>query len=420
MRESLNARRCAICVSAGLALLAATALGETDAPGWIWQSQTTVGLRWFPNESADPRQDQADLTLSGQLEGFRDFGKHRFAMSARGRVDDRDSSRNLLDVTELYWRRRFSGGEILVGLNQEFWGTTEALHLVDILNQTDLAAGPDGEQKLGQPMIRLSVEPDWGRWDFYVLPLFRERTFPGRRGRLRGPVPIDADNARFESSRKEQHVDFALRYSHYVGPLEFALSHFSGTSRLPIFTLADGTPLIVAPEAIATLPPIALPTISPLYYLTDQTGLDATLVTGNWLWKLEAIRGRDPRGGFEAATGGFEITINNVAGTSVDAGLIVEYQYDSRPTDLLVTTNDDWVAGVRLSFNDFAGSELLLLSTRDSVTRAGVTSVEASRRFGSAWRGSLEARFFHSGNGLDALSLFENEDHVQLSLTRFF
>ena len=138
------------------------------------------------------------------------------------------------------------------------------------------------------------------------------------------------------------------------------------------------------------------------------------------MWKLEAIRGRDPRGGFEAATGGFEITINNVAGTSVDAGLIVEYQYDSRPTDLLVTTNDDWVAGVRLSFNDFAGSELLLLSTRDSVTRAGVTSVEASRRFGSAWRGSLEARFFHSGNGLDALSLFENEDHVQLSLTRFF
>ncbi|MEL7311642.1 MAG: hypothetical protein AAFN07_09035, partial [Pseudomonadota bacterium] len=197
-------------------------------------------------------------------------------------------------------------------------------------------------------------------------------------------------------------------------------SHFSGTSRLPLFTLADGTPLIVAPDAIGNLPPLTLPSISPFYYLTDQTGLESTWITGGWLWKLEAIRGRDPRGSFEAATGGFEVTFNSVAGSSVDAGLIVEYQYDSRPTDLLITTNDDWVAGIRLAFNDFSGTELLLLSSIDRESQAGVSSIEASRRFGNQWRGALEARYFHAGNGNDALSLFENEDYVQISMTRFF
>lgn len=361
--------------------------------------------------------------MLGQVEGFADFakGRDRLAATLRGRVDDRDTTRNLLDIQQLYWRRRWRQAEVLIGVDQVFWGATEALHLVDVVNQTDLAASPDGEDKLGQPMVRVTLTPAWGTWDFFVLPAFRERTFPGRRGRLRGPLRINQNESMFEASAGDGNTDFAVRYSHYLGSIDFAVSHFSGTSRLPLFAFADGTVPNVQPQSLAQLPPQLLGAeLIPHYFLTDQTGLEGTMVIGGLVWKLEAIRGRDPRGRFSAATGGFEYTVNGIASSNLDLGLIVEYQYDSRPTDLLITTDDDWVIGARLAFNDFAGSEILLLQTRDRRTRAGVTSIEASRRFSNRWRGSLEARLFSDGDGTDALALFAEEDYLQISVTRFF
>ena len=54
----------------------------------------------------------------------------------------------------------------------------------------------------------------------YLLPYFRERTFAGVDGRLRSPLPVATDNAQYESSDEENHVDFALRYSHYLGSFD--------------------------------------------------------------------------------------------------------------------------------------------------------------------------------------------------------
>ena len=46
--------------------------------------------------------------------------------------------------------------ETKIGVRKDFWGVTETVHRVDILNQTDSVDGFDGEDKLGQPMINLS------------------------------------------------------------------------------------------------------------------------------------------------------------------------------------------------------------------------------------------------------------------------
>ena len=323
-RATSNARHCVTCASAlGRACLV-LGLASAPLPAAEWQGEVALEARAFTQSGTDPRQDQFDLALLGEISGFHDAneGRDRFALSVRGRLDDRDAERNLADLSEAFYRRRWRSAEVLVGVDRVFWGVTEALHLVDIINQTDLAASPDSEDKLGQPMLRLSLFPDWGTWDAFILPRFRERTFPGSRGRLRGPLRIVADNPGYESSREAAHVDLALRYSHYVGPLEFALSHFSGTSRLPVFTALDGTPLPVSPEALTDplLLQQAAAGLRPFYYLTDQSGLEATLVAGAWLWKLEAIRGRDPRGRFRAATGGFEFTLNGLGGRQADLG----------------------------------------------------------------------------------------------------
>ncbi|MGB0798852.1 MAG: hypothetical protein ACPGRD_06000, partial [Planktomarina sp.] len=47
-------------------------------------------------------------------------------------------------------------------------------------------------------------------------------------------LPV-VDDAMYESKRKQNHTDFALRWSHYIGVFDFGLSHFSGTDRQPMF-----------------------------------------------------------------------------------------------------------------------------------------------------------------------------------------
>ena len=77
-----------------------------------------------------------------------------------------------------------------VGIRKEFWGVTEFQHLVDVINQTDGVEDFDGEDKLGQQMVNLSLVNDWGIVDLFLLPGFRERTYAGEEGRLRGPLVV--------------------------------------------------------------------------------------------------------------------------------------------------------------------------------------------------------------------------------------
>lgn len=376
-----------------------------------WQGEVSAQARWFVQPAADPRQTNGDLSLAGKLQFSEEFDqrRQRFAFSIAGRIDSQDGERSQFDIGELNWRYRWSNAELTIGLDKVFWGVTEALHLVDIVNQTNRVDSPDGESKLGQPMIRLAFNRQWGELEFFVLPGFREQRLPGSAGRLRGPLQLIADEARYETNREQGHVDLAFRYQHFIGNIEFAISHFAGLERTPLLQL----------DRVG-----ATPVLTPFYFLTDQTGLELTMVTGSWLWKLESVSKRDDQQRYFAATGGFEWTASNVFGTGADIGIIAEYQYDGRDASRLLQSvaiaDDDIVLGARVSVNDFANTEWLLLHGFDRNSRGRVTSVEGSRRLGQRWRLSLEARFFSSQSPMDVLSIFDNEDYWQLELTRYF
>ena len=129
------------------------------------------------------------------------------------RVDSADSERTHADIRELNFLMVGTPWELRVGIGKVFWGVTEFVHLVDIINQTDLVENIDGEDKLGQPMVHFSYPEDWGVVNIFLLPYFRERTYPGKEGRLRPPVKVDTDSPEYESGAEENHIDFALRYS---------------------------------------------------------------------------------------------------------------------------------------------------------------------------------------------------------------
>ena len=330
-------------------------------------------------------------------------GSDSIAFKPFARGDSEDSERSHGDIRELFWLRAADTWELGVGISKVFWGVTESQHLVDIINQTDLVESPDGEDKLGQPMVRFTVIRNWGVLDFFWLPYFRARTFPGVNGRLRGALPFDTDNELYESSAEEGHQDFALRWSHSVGLWDVGVSWFEGTAREPNFV------------------PNPAGTLTPYYPQISRAGLDAQLTAGSWLWKLEATYQDSNVQDFGAAIGGFEYTVVGLFGSAFDLGWLMEYSWDSRGEDAISGFQNDLFLGGRFTFNDEASTELLfgVISDQDySGSYAGF--LEASRRFGEATKVYLEARFFESDDPIDPLFQIRQDSFVELTVEYYF
>ncbi len=376
-------------------------------PAGEWSGYLEGQLRYFPQSALDSDQSDSTFSLAAQPEYYRrwDEKKQSLLFVPFARLDSQDEERSHADIRELIWTYAGDGFEARAGIGKVFWGVTEALHLVDVINQTDLVENPDAEQKLGQPMVKLSLEREWGFLDLYLLPGFRERTFPGEEGRLRTHPRVETDLASYESEREQRHIDLALRWSHYIGDWDFGLSHFSGTNRDPLF--------------IPGLNGAGEPVLTPYYELMRQTALELQATKGDWLWKLEAIHRSIDSGSYNAATGGFEYTLVGIRDSVMDLGLLVEYLYDNRDVPTTPFDNDLFL-GLRLTANDTAGSELLAGVIRDLDSSASLFNLEASRRLGNSWKASLQARLWFAVPDHDPLSGYRQDDYVEFSLARYF
>jgi hypothetical protein len=386
-------------------LLGGSAVEAQDRWRGYWGSE----VRAFGSAPVFPGQaDGGQFSLLAEPEYYREWaaGRDSFAFSPFVRLDSQDPERTHFDIRELYWQRATRGWELRVGLSKVFWGVTESQHLVDIVNQTDLIESVDGEEKLGQPMIKFSLARRWGIVDLFVLPGFRERTFPGIDGRLRPPFPIITDGALYESAAEDGHVDFAGRWSHAVGLFDIGLSHFRGTSRDPRF--------------IPRRSESRTPELLPFYEQIDQTGVDFQATVGSWLWKLEAIRRDGIDGPFAAATGGFEYTFWSVAGSSIDVGALSEYLWDERGVTANSPFANDLFVGTRLAFNDVQGTSILAGLIGDLNGEGRSFLLEASRRLAGSWVLEVEARGFSGARPNDPLVWLNGDDYFQVGVLSHF
>lgn len=324
------------------------------------------------------------------------------------RLDDTDGERSYGDIREFHWLHVGSDWELRTGISKVYWGVTESQHLVDIINQTDFIESVDQEEKLGQPMVQLSLIRDWGSLDLFVLPYFRERTFGGKDAHLQGPFLIDTDNPLYESDREERHVDYAIRWSGFIGNWDIGLSYFDGTGRDPI----------LLPELDPLTGNIVL---IPFYSQIEQFGLDVQATLGSWLWKLEAIKRDGLQQDFAAMTVGFEYTYIGVFKSTLDLGLLMEFNRDSRGLLAPTPFQKDVFSGGRLTFNDAQSTDLLFgvsFDLDDSNSYSGL--VEASRRFGNNWKLNLDLWLFNSSNPRDPVFTLRNDDFVSVTIEYFF
>jgi len=368
-----------------------------------WSNELDLEYRYFFSEPqfAEQERHAPSIAFTPQWNHTSDSGKHVYDFQAFARYDAADDERTHFDLNELSWTYASNNWEIKTGVSKIFWGVAETQHLVDIVNQTDAVDRLDGEIKLGQPMLSFSQFTNYGAFDLLVLPYFRERTFAGEQGRLRPSLVVDTDSPIYESSREQNHLDYALRWSHTFDAWDVGLSYFDGTGRDPV----------LRPNQQST-------SLIPHYVQIEQFGIDVQATFDEWLLKLEGIKRSAslefPEQEYNAVVAGIEYSFFDIAASGADVGLVVEYLYDSRGDEAVF--DNYGVLALRLALNDEQSTDLLFGCGVDG----RLCFIEGSRRINDVMSLSLRGNSFSNIDDDSQLASQRGDDFMQINLKYFF
>lgn len=374
--------------------------------GGEWSGYASAEGRLFEHDPAFVEQKSgAGVSFVFEPQYYQEWsrGDRAFEFSPYFRWDSLDSDRNLIDARELSYLIVEDDWELKVGVSKVFWGVAESQHLVDVINQTDLVSNLDGEDKLGQPMVQYTRITSFGDFSVFVLPWFRERTFPGVGGRFRPEIPVDADAAAYESSAEQNHVDGALRWFHILGDFDIGLHYFRGTRRDPLLFLNE-----------------AGDRLYPYYEQSEQVGLDLQFTKGGLLLKLEALGKDTSSETYSAAVGGVEYTFYGVGRSAVDAGVLLEAHLDSRGAMSTNPLNRDVFLGTRLTWNDTADTSLVAGVFYDWEYDSLSARMEFEKRIGESMKLEVELQRSSNVDERDPLFSFKQDNYLQIALSRYF
>lgn len=401
-----NLIACALTISVGVQASAQAEESEIEVSGYIAGDVRLFTQKALYADQKDQRINPS-IAINPEISYEWNDGDDRIDFVPFMRLDAQDKERTHADIRELKYLHIDDGWDLTLGFDKVFWGVTESRHLVDIINQTDGVEDIDGEDKLGQPMINLGFQQDWGDLNLMVMPYFREQTFAGVDGRLRGGTVVDTDQAFYENSMGRYHPDLAVRYSTVMGDWDFGVSQFHGTSREARFVMGTndtGASVLV-----------------PHYDIINQTGVDVQATMDAWLWKAEGIYRTGQGDGFAAVSAGLEYTFFGSVGNAGDLGVLAEYHYDGRDADAPATIyDDDMFFGARLTLNDENDTDFLAGILLDRITQAQSYSVEADTRLNDQWTIEAELRISNDLQTKDPSYGARRDDHLQIRLKYYF
>ena len=249
-------------------------------------------------------------------------------------------------------------------------------------------------------MIAASFYRDFGDVDFYFLPYFRERIFPGANGRPRLKLEIDENSISYESSKSEKHIDLALRYSLMIDDFDIGFSHFYGHSRNP--------KLIINQSSFK---------LDQHYPLLSQTGIDIQATKDSWLYKFEAISAELMSERHLSAAGGLEYTYYGLNNSSQDLGLIIEYLFDDRND---YPFNNEGSIGLRWTRNDINSSALLAGSIIDLDGNSNQFFIEYEQRLKNEFKIFVEAIISGSIDSSDYNYAFKDDSNFKIKIAKYF
>lgn len=360
-------------------------------------------LTTFPSAPLDPQQQQSAYAIILSPEFSHQWESSSLSFSGYSQLSSKQSGRSHNDIRELAFTTWGDQWQLRAGIGELFWGSTESRHLVDVVNQRD-GLGAEGS-KLGQPLIELALNSEWGDLDLLLLPGFRTSGFPAGGSRLRPALPVADALATFEAKEGDDHIDSALHWTTSIESLDVGFTLFQGTRRNPQLSL----------QRVGDAPVLV-----PHYPLLTLYGLDLTWLNEDWIWKLEAISRRVGGEREKALTVGFEVTEYGLFGSTSDLGWLVEYSWDEEGKTKTLFDNDLMV-GVRWSGNDSDGSEALLGVMVDLESTSKLLSLEASRRLSDDWKIKFSGKVVVDSSEEDPLLHGLRQDsYLEMSLSYFF
>lgn len=356
-------------------------------------------------------QDRDDLSIAGTATLLAEWqeGDLSLRITPFARYDIADDRRTHWDLREAKIDYLTGPWSFTLGADTVFWGKTEVVHLVDIINQTDRVEDLDDEDRLGQPMLRVGYLSDIGEVSAFFMPYFRERTFPGTSGRLRSNPPVNTALPFYDTGAEEWTPSFALRYAGVFGGVDLGLSAFHGLGRDPAFFFDP-----------------ARNALRPFYERITQGGIDAQYTVDAALWKAEAIFRTGQKNlqfreeDFGAITGGLEYTLFRILETNTDLGLIAEYAWDSRGDNAQTAFQNDLILGTRLTLNDPEDTAVLLTGAIDTTNGASTLRLEAERRLGDEWRLAVEGQAFLAQDRSRPAGALADDHFLRVTLSYYF
>lgn len=256
-------------------------------------------------------------------------------------------------------------------------------------------------------MVNLGYSIDKHSLELFVLPGFRERTFPGKHGRLRSTPRVDTSRAEYDTSAENRHVDLATHYSFKHAGLDLGLYHFWGTSRDPsgkADRLPDGELVIV-----------------PQYPITHQTGTHLRWDLPGVTLKGEALIRSGQAATFFASVFGFERILKDVSHAGMDLKLQSEFMHTSSKDALVLTPfeNDLFVAAT-IYPKDKGNSSIGVGYIADMNTSSGSPVILCRTELTKRLTLTLEYRGLLKVPKSDPVYSLRRDGFLELELTRAF
>jgi hypothetical protein len=389
-------------IVAGLVVLAGCGSSSVQAGGYAAADGRAFALS--PTYPGQLPGNAVSLVAEPEVAVKSEDAKHALTLRPFYRLDPVDERRSHADVRRADYRLSLEHLEAAAGVGSVTWGVLESYRPTDVVNQTDFVEAIDGSAKLGQPYAEVGWIGESASLRLYYLPYFRDRTFPGLRGRLRFPVTIDSAQPIYESRLGPWQPSGAARFALSKGDVDLGVGLFTGLSREAryVIELTSGR-------------------VSPRYDRMHQGSADLSWTVGPFVLKAEGFVRvwSDDLRVFGGGGAGADYTLFKVIGDA-DVSLAAEFLFDTRPVSAAPTFFDhDGFGGLRVAFNDTANTELLAGAIVDALDFSTFGRAQIGRRFGDHWRVSAGANLFV----VDPSKLegsFRRDSHGQLKVAYFF
>lgn len=387
--------------------------------------------RFFEDDQKSNTKD-INLAIAGRVLTNYSDGNFEFQLSFFGRGDQKQKSRSLVLLEDLYVSYYLEKLKFTAGYKKYNWSATEAFHPADMINSKNYDSSWESLEKKGELVLEVQRELGEGALTALFFPRFEYPVIPDSNSRLGFGVDLRQAQIVTEDgtlSEDPWHLQYGLELTQTFGNADIAIHSLRHINRY----LPQVGFLSTADLASNSTSPI------PFYYWTNQFGLTYQHVIQDFIVKVEYAH-RD----FTEKEVVTSLTKTSSPKDHSDLALGLEYLYElenaheinfflETETILGLTKEqrrsltyfqNDLFFGIRYAFNDLLAKEVFVSIIKDlELDNEQIINLNYSQRLNNDWKIKTGLRYIDAkqkGDTAKGLEALDGDGHFSLTLSRYF